>query len=428
MNTTEKDKPRHGHAPKSWAEAAAERDKEVAGRISSTEGKGLNAICSRHHYWGPWLLMRGCDTDRGARPTTLPYYLSPDILVESGDPYGRAIAGRPNFVWARIWNLHRFQASPVKVDFFWANPAVGLGPGFVNPISGNHPEWTVVPALSQRWVRCATPWFPEFLNDGHECLFVNCDDHLLDPILHPSQPIIDRHAGQRNITVIPAPPGHSLRLNLEFSNILPYASHGTLMFRSEHLALRTPLGAAAHAGALAARELKEPAPPGLEFHEAMAEMVAFGLTQEGPRPSQRKRQAIRATRPLSIWRPPECGDQKPPEKPERVVQIDRPGAAVAIRAEIGADVAIRDFRGADAYAGELMLARDGTRFAAPERNTVLQRLQMRAFEQRQLMLEITVPAAARPGEFVVCHVTQENDGLLLGGYALVVAVTPSQEG
>jgi hypothetical protein len=399
-----------GQSGSSWAEAERQRDAEVQKAIQNAEGKGLSGICSRHHYWGPWLLIRCSDADKGARPAGPPTYTSPDILIESSDPQGRAVPGEPNFVWARVWNLGRFRAAPVKLDFYWANPAVGLGPGFVNPISGNSPEWVQVPPLSSLWVKCQTPWIPTYLNNGHECLFVNCDDYLLDPIVYPSQPVLDRHAGQRNITVIPAAPGEMIKFNLEFNNIFPYLSTATLSFRSSHLQLTRPVE-----GLFA-------------FNDAVGQMVAFGLAAPAIRASVRRRQAIRATRPLSVWRPPECDDSDQRPAPGLVVEIDRPDEALTVATEIGEHTQIRVYPGADAYVGELFLARNGSPWTVPLPPTAqLQQLAMRAFEQRQLAVEITVPGGAQPGEFFVCHVTQDNDGIPVGGYAIVIHIVQDPE-
>src|SRR2546421_11043000 len=82
----------------------------------------------------PFLLIRYSTTDLGARPIPpgVPFWSSPDIWVESSDPAGNPVAGEPNFLHARIFNLGAFQAAPVQVDFYWANPALGLGPANMN--------------------------------------------------------------------------------------------------------------------------------------------------------------------------------------------------------------------------------------------------------------------------------------------------------
>jgi hypothetical protein len=395
------------HEHSSWEDAQRQRDEDVQKAIREREckGGGLGDIQTRHHYWGPWLLIRGSTADTGARPvpSNQPYWASPDIIVESGDPQGRAIAGRPNFVWARIWNLHRALAAPVRVDYYWANPAVGLGPGHVNSISGDKPEWVMVPPLSSVWVKCKQPWVPTFLNDGHECLFVNCDNHLLDPIIHPSEPMLDRHAGQRNVTVLQAPPGAKVPFRLEFNNIFPHATTAVLTLRSHHLALTQPVE-----GLFA-------------FNEALSLLVAHGITVPAVRASAQRRAAILATRPLSIMRSAETQTS-----PERVAvrEIAQDRGLASIVSSIDERSAILVYPDADAYIGRLYLAREAStrgQCCAPPM-TRLHEVPMRAFEQRYLTLELGIPDGARPGEFIVFHVMQENDGFQLGGYTVVIHV------
>jgi len=81
--------------------------------------------------WTPWLLLRFAQTDMGWRPIPAAdaFYLSPDIWVQSSDPSGNAVPGEPNFVYAAILNLGKAPALPTRVDFYWGNPAIGLGPG-----------------------------------------------------------------------------------------------------------------------------------------------------------------------------------------------------------------------------------------------------------------------------------------------------------
>ena len=159
----------------------------------------------------PWLPIRYSATDLGARP--LPpgtvFWASPDIWVESSDPLGNPVAGQDNFLHARLFNLGAFPAAPVKVDFYWADPSLGLGPGTMNLVGS---EWVEVPSLSSVDVRCSESWKPVVVNDGHECVMVNCSNHVLDPIWHPFQPTLDRHVAQRNLHVVTAQPGMTMFL------------------------------------------------------------------------------------------------------------------------------------------------------------------------------------------------------------------------
>jgi hypothetical protein len=81
--------------------------------------------------WTPWLLLQHAIEDLGARPVpaSSAIHLSPAIRVEPGTTSGDAIAGQPNFVHALIFNLGSGTSEPTQVDFYWADPSLGLGPG-----------------------------------------------------------------------------------------------------------------------------------------------------------------------------------------------------------------------------------------------------------------------------------------------------------
>jgi len=184
--------------------------------------------------WTPWLLIRYAQADAGERPIPASdaFYLSPDIWVQSSDPSGNAVPGGPNFVSAAILNLGKAPAFPTRVDFYWGNPAIGLGPGQMHLIGT---EWTQVPAHAVHVVRCTTPWVPVYENGGHECLIVNCTSPILDPIAQPFQPILDRHVGQRNITVLQGTPGQLIKFKLEVNNFFPLAAEVAITARTQQV-------------------------------------------------------------------------------------------------------------------------------------------------------------------------------------------------
>lgn len=184
-----------------WAEIEEKREKqEQARRRVWVDWVKQN---DRRAPYSPWLIIPSDLSDYGQRPLPpkTPFYASPFISVESPDPSGRPLAGAKNFLLAKVFNLGAASAAPTKVDFFWADPSVGLGPSDFTLIGT---EWVEVQPLSSTVVKCKTPWIPTYLNNGHECVMVNCDNHILDPILAPFQPWSDRHVGQRNLAVLPA--------------------------------------------------------------------------------------------------------------------------------------------------------------------------------------------------------------------------------
>ncbi len=56
------------------------------------------------------------------------WYLSPDIWVVPGNdpngPPGSPIAGQTAYLWAHVVNTGNSDASGVRLDFFWVNPAL----------------------------------------------------------------------------------------------------------------------------------------------------------------------------------------------------------------------------------------------------------------------------------------------------------------
>lgn len=137
------------------------------------------------------------------------WYLSPDIWVVPGnDPSGSPgspVAGQPAYLWARVHNTGSTDASGVRVDFYWANPALQvtrsnatfIGSAFAD-VPGNN---GVQDAL------CLVPWTPVVVNEGHECL-VAVANHAADPLPSPLPDAFDpptyRQVAQKNLTVLVA--------------------------------------------------------------------------------------------------------------------------------------------------------------------------------------------------------------------------------
>lgn len=163
----------------------------------------------------PYLFMRANAGDLGARPVVnAPFWESPDIFILAGvDPASApdiptalgqvAQAGRPNTIYAHVWNFGNASANEVLVEFYWVNPALGISPDSVNLIA------QTVTAIGAKgsgnahvMVKCPEAWVPTFVNGGHECLLVRVWDNPSDL---PGQPPLDaswnRHVAQRNIHV-----------------------------------------------------------------------------------------------------------------------------------------------------------------------------------------------------------------------------------
>lgn len=150
--------------------------------------------------YSAWLVLPGNASDYGLRalPSGTPYWASPFVWAERPSPSGNPVAGAENHIVARVFNLGAATAAPTKIDVFWSDPSVSLGAADAHFIGTESVE---VQPMASQVVRCATPRIPSDLNDGHECVFVQCDNHVLDRLRLPFQPWADRHVGQRNMHV-----------------------------------------------------------------------------------------------------------------------------------------------------------------------------------------------------------------------------------
>ncbi|NML52521.1 hypothetical protein HHL19_18175 [Streptomyces sp. R302] len=169
------------------------------------------------------------------------FWASPYIVVENSGGIGlTARAGEDNFVHARVFNFGRATSAPTQVDFYWADPSLGVSAGTCRHIGT---EWAEIRHGASLDVRCRTPWIPEFLNGGHECLVVNTSNPTataspgsvfgpFDPIQVPFGPRLDRHVGQRNLTVEPAQ-GGSTAMTLTLTNPLPFSARMLVTLRAD---------------------------------------------------------------------------------------------------------------------------------------------------------------------------------------------------
>jgi hypothetical protein len=165
----------------------------------------------------PFLFLRANAGDLGARPVVGAFWESPDILLLADvDPavappippeLGQtALAGKPTTLYAHVWNFGIAQAPNVVVEFYWCDPRLGINP------TGLHLVGVTTVALGARGsgrshavVKCPTPWYPTFINGGHECLIVRVWDETSDGLGDPPwDASLNRHVGQRNIHVVAA--------------------------------------------------------------------------------------------------------------------------------------------------------------------------------------------------------------------------------
>ena len=176
----------------------------------------------------PFLVIRAAPGDHGNRPFSGVFWESPDIFVAPNMDAGTApakpptlgglaVAGKPNTLWARVWNLGLAPGVNVRVEFYWCNPSLGInsvnakfiGAAYVD--LGNRFSKTAC-----QIVKCPQTWVPTFENDGHECLVVRVFEPLLDPVSNSVWEVTkDRHTGQRNIAVVEAQSPAHLELKIK---------------------------------------------------------------------------------------------------------------------------------------------------------------------------------------------------------------------
>jgi hypothetical protein len=138
------------------------------------------------------------------------WWLSPDIWVVPGnDPNGAPaapVAGQNAYLWAHVANTGSSDANGVRIDFFWANPALQVLRSTATLIGSAYGD---IPAGGNQDVLCLVPWIPVIVNGGHECV-VAVANHSGDPLPVPppddfGPPTYDQVA-QRNLSVLIAAP------------------------------------------------------------------------------------------------------------------------------------------------------------------------------------------------------------------------------
>ncbi len=138
-----------------------------------------------------------------------PWWLSPDIWTVPGtDPEGAEglpIVGETCYIWARVTNNGNTLVNNATVRFYWANPAAGFDRTTANLIGTS---FVTLSAGETANVLCLTPWIPEFVNEGHECVLAEAF-HPLDPLPAVKEFNVptDRHVAQRNLSVVQASRG-----------------------------------------------------------------------------------------------------------------------------------------------------------------------------------------------------------------------------
>lgn len=363
----------------------------------------------KNRTYTPWLLIRYAANDIGLRPIPAgsAYWNSPDIWVESSDPGGKAVAGEQNFVHARVFNLGKSISVPTRVDFYWADPSIGLGPQHMNLIGT---EWVSVDPHTALDVRCNKAWVPVFVNNGHECLKVNCTNMALDPIQHPFQPKVDRHAGQRNIAVVQGAAGASLKFMALVNNLLRFPVRMEIVAQVEHLRVDRKLAERLAGHELYARVAAFDQKPRLTTHE-----MANRFTPQ----AQDYGRAVRIARYLG------AGHDEALRFDAGIVRVGRfSRSAARLDASWGKErrrvVPAKDVNDALASFQSHAELAEAPSHAHTLKGFTLAATEFDGYEQRMLELRIDPPGTFVPGEFLVLTLEQWIAGVLIGGYTVLV--------
>ena len=360
--------------------------------------------------YSPWLLIRYDEHDIGLRPipSGAVHWRSPDIWVESSDPQGDAVAGEENFVHARVFNLGKAISIPTRVDFYWADPSIGLGAQHMNLIGT---EWVDVDPHTASDVRCKTPWVPVFVNNGHECLMVNCTNMMLDKINFPFQPKIDRHVGQRNITVIRSTKDDELPFMVMVNNLLMLPVQVEIMANVEHIRADPKM-------------MKQLAP-----HTLYSKLAAFAQRPQLTTTEMRHRFARHADDYYRANRMARYLGQNHDKTLnfdlglERLEPHHRGTTRIdAIWGKGGRKVApVGDKHGALAsFQADNQLA-DSATGGGGCNGFKLTTAEFDGFEQRALQVDISAPPTLKWGQFVVVTLEARVAGAVIGGYTIIAA-------
>lgn len=178
------------------------------------------------HLMGlPLLNVKDNNTDDGCQCSSYPFWVSPDIWVDSnldGVADDNPIANQTNHIYARVRNIRDEPISNVEVRFYWADPAGGIPPADWNLIGTD-----TIANLAANSDSVAGPvsWVPQPV-PSHQCLLVivHGGDGILetsgpDPIVYSFDVYWDRRIGMKNVTVIEVKAGKSTFIPFKIKNL-----------------------------------------------------------------------------------------------------------------------------------------------------------------------------------------------------------------
>jgi hypothetical protein len=363
--------------------SSGKRKNEISNgaRWDNQEGEGTPSP------YAPFLLIPYADTDVGARPIedyqNVKFWESPAIFVETPDPRNpdNPLPGVPTHVHARVSNLGRQRIAPVVVTFWWCNPAMGISPEQMRFI-GSEIAPSIAPGETVD-VRCSKQWIPNSENNGHDCLMVNCTGKILDvlPKANEFHPIIDRRVGQRNCFYIESPINSTTPFRLELANFLPLHAQTLVLSQTKRVQLKSQV----------IEKLT---------HRDLMQTVQSASVKNGDVSRERR----------SSYEP-----------------VSASYVPTSIRSSLSEPIGGVEGGFERSILANLLLASERAVNRHPMSSEIgtstLHQTLMAPFELRRLEMELIAPPFSVPGDFIVYRLSQATQGMLLGGYTVVMRVT-----
>jgi len=144
-------------------------------------------------------------------------------------PQGSPNVGETTFIWAKVENLGDVADEFITVKFYVGNPSTVMTPTTTTTIGTS---FASIPPHSYKNVLCVVPWKPTFLNQGHECIIVECYSSLDSRNQIDTQPFNasgDPKIAQRNLHIEQVDWKKTAAVPFEFRNVPNFHSNSVIL-------------------------------------------------------------------------------------------------------------------------------------------------------------------------------------------------------
>jgi len=351
------------------------------------------------HHSGSWLFIPYVAADAGDRP--LPpgtvTWTSPVISVSPVDKFGKVQAGVPATVTTQIWNGGDSEAFAVYIELWWFNPTLA----FTSAPDTQRIGSKLLNIAGNSYVEVDFPWTPGFVNNGHECLVVQCSSPTegTDDLKYPFDAFRDRHVGQHNLMV--SSPKDLPFIKLSVGN--PFRSAGSFTLRVQTL--------------LVDGKTDKPATGNIRDHIVRLANAVVGRTTTGADPKRIPLEVMDVSQH-------EFGIRVTGSRKIRSVLQQPIRTASQQKAEYSRYKKLPQGQDLDRYIHDR--ASGSPDFNPETLGRVLKEIVLEAGEVHEVEIEIP-PMNVRSDRFLVHHFTQVIAGCDIGGYTVVVP-PPGWEG